>query len=744
LVRVYRVLLFLNIFLTAVFQIWGLNFQDIDLSNDDRLIFRVDIEDRHSVFVSDLNDMSIRQLTAFPEKIYLVDNNKTIISLNRFGAVRIPVAGGLPSAVKGYPSFAEGNLPLNGRILDIAPSADGRWFLFIEPVSPGYGNLFLVDITNGSKRIVSEGIELPAHDFPAKWSADSRFFVYSKSGRLYYFPMLNNLSALVDERFRMIGSGTVNSVLWGPKGDFYYLTGNTLYRIINPELFTRTMYGDFLSIGNVASVLPIEYAPGFDQFWVAPDSGSILINKGSKGLFLFLLGEHNGASAIPHITIPFGAENFNVFWSSAGKLTVLYNIKNEIKAWRIETAGNSIRAAELNSFPSSVNGALSPNETRVVFLGEKGLELWDYTEWRLIQKLSDTRVYSCLWINDRQIITGNSRFIEDINVSVSSYPRRRISLSGADEIGFEENTLKILARSGSAWFSTDGNSAWTEINSVKKKQISFASDKFRVFLEPQRQGPFQNVPMVRNLQSVSTVSLVSRHTASKVFTPDTGNPSGEPRLNLSGHSTQIALCFDLYDDDAGLPQTLSALRKNNIKATFFLNGEFIRRNPQATRAIVEAGHETASLFYAPIDLSDTRYRITGAFISQGLARNEDEFNSVTGRELSVIWHPPYFRASDYIISSAAGAGYVTVTRIIDPNDWLSKEDAARMSVRVPSPPEMIEQIISGRYTGAVVPVRLGILPGGRDEYLFQYIETLIDALIRAGCEIVPVSTVIRR
>ena len=741
--RVIKVLLFINIFLASVFQIWGINFQDIDLSNDDRLIFRVDYDNRHAVFVSNLNDMSIRQITAFPEKIYLVDNNRTIIALNRFGAVKIPAAGGLPSAISGYPSFAEGSLPLTGRLQDIAPSSNGKWYLFIEPVSPGFGNLFLVDITDGSKRIVSERIELPASDFPAKWSVDSRFFVYSKSGRLYYFPILNNLSSLVDERFRMIGQGNINSVLWGPKGDFYYLTGNTLYRIINPELFTRTMYGDFLSIGNAAAVLPVDFNPGFDQFWVAPDSGAILINKNSKGLFLILSGENNEASSVPYIALPFGADNFNVFWSSSGKLTVLFNIRSEIKAWRIEITGKSIRTTELNNVPLSADGALSPNETRAVFRGDKGLELWDYAEWRLIQKLSDASVYSCVWLNDRQLIAGNSRFIEEINLSVSSYPRRRISLSGADEIGFEESTLKILARLGNTWFSTDGNSAWTETSSAKKRQISFASDRFRVFLEPQRQGPFQNIPMIRNLQSVSTVSLVSKHTASRVFAPDTRSPSGEPRLNI-GRSTQIALCFDLYDDDAGLVQVLSALRKNNIRATFFLNGEFIRRNPHAAKAIVEAGHETASLFYAPIDFSDTRYRITSAFIGQGLARNEDEFNRATGKELSVIWHPPYYRSSDFINSSAAAAGYVTVNRSIDPNDWLSKEDAASMSMRVPSPSEMIDQIISGRHSGAVVPVRLGLLSGGRDEYLFQYIETLIDALIRAGCEVVPVSAVIRR
>jgi peptidoglycan/xylan/chitin deacetylase (PgdA/CDA1 family) len=256
-----------------------------------------------------------------------------------------------------------------------------------------------------------------------------------------------------------------------------------------------------------------------------------------------------------------------------------------------------------------------------------------------------------------------------------------------------------------------------------------SSDRFRVFLERQASGFFNNVPMIRNLQSIGTASIFSGHITNNAF-------------NL-GRQNQIALCFDLYDDDTGLPQVLSALRRFNIRATFFLNGEFIRRNPVAVMAIIEDGHETASMFYAPIDFSDTRYRITREFIVQGLARNQDEFNRITGRELSVLWHPPFYRSSPVINEAAAAAGYRTVTRSFDPRDWLSRQDALMLNLRQVPPAEMIDQIIEGKSAGAVVPIRIGLLPGGRDEYLFQRIEVLLDALIRSGYEVVPVSAVIR-
>jgi len=725
---------FIVLSILPLFCLSGISFRDLNLSSDDRLFFRVDFEGRHAIFLSRLADMSIQQLTAFPEKLQVVDNGRTVIVLNRFGASMIPVSGGLPSPLTGYPSFTQGYVPLKGSLQEFAASADGRWVLHIEPTSPAYGNLLLIEISSGVEWLVSESVELPASEFPAKWSWDSRLFVYAKGGRLFYYPIINDLSALVDERFRMIGTGGISSVLWGQNGDFYYYYENTLYRVINPELFTRTIYGDFLSIGSVAAVLPVNFDPGFDSYWMAPDSKAMLINKKGSGFFIFLLGESpNNTAVLPHVAVPRGADDFSVFWSSSGLLTVTSSFQNEVTVWRFEIGERSIRTQETRNIPMSAEGLLSPDGTRAVFWGEGGLELWDYTNWRLIQRVIREPVYSCVWSGSRQIICGNSRFIEEINASGTALSRRRLCLSGADETGFEDTSnapSRLLARTGSEWFASDGASAWSPVTNPRLRQVTLSSQNYRVFLETRYSGNFKNVPMIRNLSSTGTVSLVANHSTGSVFT--------------LGRQMQIALCFDLYDDDTGLTQVLAALRRRGIKATFFLNGDFIRRNTFSALSIQADGHETGSLFYAPIDFSDSRYRVTRDFITQGLARNEDEFNRVTGKELSMLWHPPFFRTSALVNSAAAASGYITVERTIDPGDWLSREEAIRLSLRQTSPSQMIEQIMERKTQGAIIPIRLGLLSGGRDEYLFQRIDVLLDALIRSGCEIVLVSAIINR
>jgi peptidoglycan/xylan/chitin deacetylase (PgdA/CDA1 family) len=726
-----RKILFISIILSffTAFPLSGINFSELNLSNDDKLLFKVHSDIQNALFVSNLTNMSIQQLTFLPEKIQLLDDGSTILAINRFGAASIPLTGGLPSLLPKFPSLANGNMQ-GGRTQELAASGDGRWIIYIETVSPAYGNLFLTEVSSGANWLISEKVELSAVDFPAKWSPDSRLFVYSKSGRLYYFPIISDISVFVDERFRLIGQGGINSVLWGAHGEFYYFSGNTLYRITNPGLFTHTIYGEFLSIGNVNAVLPVEFDFLFDRYWIAPDSGSILINKGGRGFFVFLLGENkDSASPLPYLAMPYGAENFNVLWSDE-QLAIAASVKNGISVWRLEIKNNHARNLTASNVPLSSNGALSPDGSKAVFWGEKGLELWDFTNWRLIQRLSRETVLSCAWINNERLVSGNNRFLEEIINTGANAANRQICLSNADEFGFEANShpSRILAKAGNEWFATDGKSPWVSVATPQLRQVLLSSEHYRVFLEPQHSGNFSNIPMIRNVYFSGTAPLISDISAYKTST-----------VNQS----QVALCFDLYDDDTGLLQTLAALRKYGIKATFFLNGDFIRRNPPAAAAIAEAGHEIASLFFAPIDFSNSRYRITQEFVTQGLVRNEDEFNNATGKELSLLWHTPFYRSSDLIISAAASAGYRTVTRTIDPGDWLSKEDAVRYNIRQTPASQMVEFIMDKMHPDAVIPIRLGLLSGGRDDYLFQRIEILLDALTRSGVKVVPVSALKR-
>jgi peptidoglycan/xylan/chitin deacetylase (PgdA/CDA1 family) len=630
---------------------------------------------------------------------------------------------------------------------DMAASADGRWLLYVEPGTHAYGNLILLDTQLGERKTVAQNVDRPDRFFPACWSPDSRVFVYARAGKLYYYPISPSQTAPVDERYRLIGDGAINAVSWAHSGDFFYIKGFTVFRVRGSELFARAIYADFLEIGAVAGKIPFDFDSNFDSFWIAPDSRSILFAKGGRNIFYYPLEMDDfnvSEAALPYVMLPQSCYQIRVLWAPSGPLTLLASVmRKEGRAtllYRLNpgAAGDRVSFTLLEE-PVGPNAALSPDGSRALCWGEKGIVLYDYANWRVIQTISGSPAVSCLWINNGEIVTGDGSRIERRSLAG---PSGLICLAGVEEYGFEEGSGRILARIGGAWFVTDGSDSWTEIPSPVLRAPSQISGRYRVYLEGQTTGPYENIPMIRNTASVGTAPLLPPVQYNREG-PVRDTPAGAGGLFTHGIRTglrEVALCFDLYDDLTGLPFVLDALNRFGFKATFYLNGEFIRRYPQAAGIIAEAGHEAASMFFAPIDLSDSRYRIGGDFIARGLARNEDEFYRASGRELSLLWHPPYYAASTEIIAAASGSGYRSSGRDVDPLDWVSREDAYRLSLSQPSAGDMIDRIIEQKRAGSIIPVRLGILPGGRSDYLYLRIDVLLDALVRQGYRVVPVST----
>ncbi|MDR2095645.1 MAG: polysaccharide deacetylase family protein [Treponema sp.] len=737
-------------------------FTGIDLSPDNRFLFTAESlgARQKALFVSRLDDLSLQQLTAFPERLELLENNRTLQVRSVFGAVRIPVSGGLPRSILGFPSFAGGASVSGGRVENIAPSADGRWILQVEPVSSAYGNLALIDVQTGAKTIVASHVERPDMHFPACWSPDSRVFVYVHGNKLYYYAINAASISLVDEKYRLIGEGAINSVYWGNAGDFFYLRGSTVYRVRGSELFARTLYAGFLEIGVMAGQIPFDFDPSFDSFWIAPDSRSMLLAKGGRNIFYYPLDTKadTGNISLPYLMIPWSSYKLAVLWSPGGVITLVASVlgKNggEIMAFRLNTAAPSMT---FNGLAGPVGGgaALSPDGTKALFWGEKGVVLYDYINWRLLQTVSTRPAFSCIWMGNEEFITGDERRIERVRISGK---RDLVCLAGTVEAAFEEAGNRILVREGGVWFATDGYSSWAEADHPAVKRASLVSDSYRVYLEKQLAGPYVNLPMIRDIRNVGTIPLFSAggEESSAGISPaggivpsgrsmDIAVSSGEDNYFSYGRrngTRELALCFDLYDDASGLPTVLDALKEFGIRATFFLNGEFIRRHPEAAAEIAGAGHEAASMFFTPIDLSDARYLVGGDFVSRGLARNEDEFFQATGGELSLLWHPPYYAVSADIIAVSAKAGYKTIGRDIDPMDWVSRGDARRIGLEQRSASEMVDLIMEQKQPGSIIPIRLGLLAGGRSDYLYNRINVLLDALTRSGYDVVTVSALL--
>ena len=74
--------------------------------------------------------------------------------------------------------------------------------------------------------------------------------------------------------------------------------------------------------------------------------------------------------------------------------------------------------------------------------------------------------------------------------------------------------------------------------------------------------------------------------------------------------------------------------------------------PTLVKEIADSGHEVGSLFYAYFNMTDSRFAVDRDFVKGGLARNEDDYFAATGRELSLLWHAPYYIVNSEIIAAA--------------------------------------------------------------------------------------------
>ena len=135
------------------------------------------------------------------------------------------------------------------------------------------------------------------------------------------------------------------------------------------------------------------------------------------------------------------------------------------------------------------------------------------------------------------------------------------------------------------------------------------------------------------------------------------------------------------------------------------------------------------MFFTTADLTANSFVINEDFIRRGLARNEDEFYSVSKNELMLFWHAPYYKTSPELISYGNNAGYTYVN---------SNQDFSEFDEKNSSPEELITKYYNEikRNGGGVIPVVGGFSQGVHAKPLYNYLDILISILIDGDFEFV--------
>lgn len=777
-----RVILVLAL-LTAVLAVpfaQSVRFGGLNLNASGELLFTASADmpgmgEYSAVFLADIPVASMKQLTVFPERISVVSSTGAIQVQNRFGLFRTGAEPSRPvmtlQPVSHFPAFVQGNDIQTGKTITVGTSPDGRFMAWLAPTSPGYGELRLYDTTNQKVTVVSSGVELTLDDIPLRWSGDSSFFVYSRNNELYYFSIKQHRDGrTLNESLRRVGPGTVWNVTWDDGDTLYYVRGSLVYRIRSTEFFTRSLYQQLLKIGTIVGKLPDAFDPNFDRFWISPDGNKVLLSKDGRNLTVFFLKTDDfqsaspaGAVALPYLYLPRNTRVQTVLWSPADRITVLTGSilhgETTTAVYRLNLNDPAGRSAFLPTTDNGVRGiALSPDGTRALVWTDGEAQIRNYTTWETDFTVAQKGLLHGLWQgNTRAVLAGRSR-IERVDLNAMENARKNWSLQAArearelvafssvEEVGFAPEDAAIRITNEGEHYELR-ETGWTPIETFGVTPVRVAGAEYRVYLENLSRGSYANMVMVRSATSFGTVPLFPR--PRRQYEPFPERDQVVDLTNFSHGSRirrrEVALVFNAVDSVAGLTEILNTLVEYDIRATFFLNGDFIRRHPGAVREIAASGHEVGNLFFTYFDLADGQFQIDSEFVKQGLARNEDDFFEATGRELSLLWHAPYYFVNPVIIAASREMNYAYIGRDVDSLDWIPRRDENGLSRLYKPAADIIETVLQQKKPGSIIAMTVGKPgddrpDGGRDDYLFHRLDVLLNGLIERGYDAVTVST----
>lgn len=605
-----------------------------------------------TLFMADAMEAgNVKILTCFPEKLEVLSNGEVLQVRNRYGTARYSVQDSSLAWVHTFeelPAFAKNASP-------ISVSPDGKWGCYVKKNSPSQGTLCLKNMSTFEEFFLGSDCDFDFEEVPVKWSPDSAFFVYEKDGSLYFGdPRAAYQKVQLDEEFRRIGEGSITSVSWASSKYLVYIKNDLIYKISSKELYTRTLYSSLVGSGIVVGRLPLGFDFKTDRFWVDSLVSQIVTVNSNSVVSSYRLGGITTSYLESVYSKPFkdlkgSVVDYDVFFCEDGSQLLWVNLialkdgKRNATVYRLASNLREVARIENASRP-----IVSPNGKKVAFATSKTLFVYDLEKWQQLGKLSGEKVCSCAWGNNSTLYVGgdssvrewkseNGKFLEEGKILFLSSVRSGFWKSKSSNLVFAQGNSKK-----SSFYEYDSvKNIWKETVSEKiASERPVQNSNFRVFTGVTDNKLFENALYVRNF---------SGHGSTSAVFPETVRKASERK--------KVALAFDALDSDEGLTHILSTLSKYNIKATFFLNGEFIRRYPLECKQIFESGHECASMYFTVADLSKKGYIIDDEFIRRGLARNEDEFFAATGKELSLMWHAPFYKASPKIKKAGEASGY---------------------------------------------------------------------------------------
>ena len=179
--------------------------------------------------------------------------------------------------------------------------------------------------------------------------------------------------------------------------------------------------------------------------------------------------------------------------------------------------------------------------------------------------------------------------------------------------------------------------------------------------------------------------------------PPTGNASAEELKKYNayfiGDTTQntIYLTFDCGYENGNTEPILDALKKHDVKATFFVVGNFLETSPEIVKRMIAEGHTVGNHTYHHLDMS--------AISSMDAFKKETQdvenlFEQITGTPITKFYRPPQGKYNIENLKMAQELGYHTFFWSLAYVDWYQDKQ--------PTKDEAFGKLLKRIHPGAIV------------------------------------------
>ncbi len=144
----------------------------------------------------------------------------------------------------------------------------------------------------------------------------------------------------------------------------------------------------------------------------------------------------------------------------------------------------------------------------------------------------------------------------------------------------------------------------------------------------------------------------------------TGTSKMLPIYSVDTEENKVALTINCAWNADDIDLILEKLSKNNVKATFFMVGDWIGKFPDAVKKIYESGNEIANHSESHAHVSNLNYDKN---IEQ-ITKCSDRIKEITGSP-TTLYRGPYGEYNDTVVKAAKDSEHIMIQWSIDTLDY---------------------------------------------------------------------------